>query len=155
MMQTNNELNNGTSTVNVHHPDGTTSTHPYASGGPGHIELNNDTVNLRFTPRGLDNSEMLKITCDCCGKHIGKDELMVVTTDSDDYHMCCAANPSIDKASLVNARVLNYPQRMDEYMEQRYASGEAELDGLRLLGAIQRNRELAALRPWEDQPVGR
>ena len=107
-----------------------------------------------FTPGGFDNRSMMKITCDQCGQPIERHELMIVTVKGDDYHMDCATNPDLDKASLVNARVLNHPQRMDEYMEERFASGQAELDGVRMLDAFQRRRELAALRPWEDQPAG-
>ena len=34
-----------------------------------------------------------------------------------------------------------------------HGSGQGELDGVRMLDAIRRADELAALRPWEDQPA--
>lgn len=66
--------------------------------------------------RGLDNRSMIKLTCDCCGQTIEGHELVMVTIMGNDYHMACATKPDVDKASLVNARVLSHPQRMDEYM---------------------------------------
>ena len=96
-----------------------------------------------------ERSRALTIKCDCCGLVIEPTELLICTTAGADFHMECAIHPWIDKGILVDARVLNHPQRLDEYEQARSSAGQAELGGVTMLDVFERGRRLAALRPWD------